>query len=114
MVYIINKGKHFKPHYNRAMGKFIRSERQYKEEMKRGGYCSHEEAKERVKRHYDRTHKPYVPTRKAHQIVEACHPDRHGNVSMPGRAIDALKDMGVTFDKKKIEEMTKEKQDAIR
>jgi hypothetical protein len=107
MVHIITKK--FKPHYNRAMGKVITSERQYKEEMKRGGYCSQEDATSIARRAREKSNKAYAPSDKARAILNSLHPDRKGKVKLSDRAIDGLKSMGVSFDQKKVQEHIKEK-----
>ena len=107
MVYIITKK--FKSHYNRAMGKYIHTERQYKEEMKRGGYCSQEEATARAKQARRKSARAYIPSEKSKAILNSLNPDRKGRVKLSDRAIDGLKSMGVTFDKSKVKEVTGDK-----
>ena len=96
----------FKPHVNRAMGKYISTQRQYNEEMKRGGYVTKDKADAIAKAQRAKTSKPYTPSQRTRGIINSLHPDRQGNVKLSDRAIDGLKDMGVTFDAKKIKEQT--------
>jgi hypothetical protein len=42
--------KNFKPHFNRAMWKQINTEKQYKEEMKRGNYVPYEQGVEQARK----------------------------------------------------------------
>lgn len=98
MVYF-NFGKHYQG-YNKAMGKYIYNKSHYEEEMKNGGYVSYDEAQEIVAAKKAQK-KQYTTSKTAHEILEACKSstDKKGNVRMPDRAVDALKDMGMKFDR---------------
>ena len=109
MVYI-NMGKSYEG-YNRALGKRIRSKRHYHEEMRRQGCIPQAEADAIRKKKTEKA--PYTASRKVHEIVEACgRPDKNGNVKMPDRAVDELKNMGVSFDKDKNEKVIREANNA--
>lgn len=93
MTYIIVKD--FKPHYNSALDKVITNERQYKEEMKRGGYIPYEEAQERVasakaKRDQFRVSKDAQDWMRDVKSSS----DRKGNVKLSDRQIALLKEKG--------------------
>ena len=98
--------KKFDAHYNRAMGKVITSERQYKEEMKRGGYVPQRQADAIAKAARAKTQRAYTPSDKSRAIINSLNKDKKGNVKLSDRAIDGLKSMGVTFDQGKVKEMT--------
>lgn len=49
--------KNFTPHYNVALGKVITSQKQYNEEIKRGGYIPYEQAQEVVANNLERRKK---------------------------------------------------------
>lgn len=99
MVYI-STGKHYE-HYNRALGKQIRSKRQYDEELKKGGFISKDKADEITKKKAEKA--PYKASPEVRRILDSCSkPDKNGNVKMSDRGIDALKNMGMSFDKDKI------------
>ena len=104
MVYI-NTGKGYE-HYNRALGKRIRSKSHYQEEMKRQGMIPKEAADEIARKRTER--KPYTPSQDARDIINSLRPDKKGNVRMSDRAIDKLKDMGMTTDKDKIQRHIKD------
>ena len=42
--------KKFDPHFNRALDKVITTEKQYKDEMKKGGFVPYEQAKEQARK----------------------------------------------------------------
>lgn len=88
--------KSFTPHYNRALGKVITSERQYKDEMKRGNYISYDECKDKVNNNLKKQREWCVPN----DVKEWCKEvwaqgDQKGNVKLSGRQIDALKNKGM-------------------
>jgi hypothetical protein len=87
--------KDFKAHYNSAMGKVIRNEREYKEEMKRNNYIPYEEAQQRTAQ--------LVESRKEFKVSEKAtdwmrdvksSADSKGNVKLSDRQIEVLKDAG--------------------
>ena len=98
MVYI-NTYKGYQG-YNHALGKYIRSKRHYEDEMKRAG-CISKEAADEIVKHKKESRKQYKTSKKAHEILEACktHTDKKGNVNMPERAVEGLKELGVKFDR---------------
>lgn len=79
-------------------GKYIKSESHYKEEMKRGGYVTYEEAQQRNKNEQERrssqkfkVSKPVLSILK--EIKDKA--DKKGNVKLSDREIDAMKSMGL-------------------
>lgn len=82
-------------HYNRAMGKYISSQRHYEEEMKKGGYVKMEDAisvSNKVKRDQKRD---YSLSEKARGIIETVKSsaDKKGNVHLSDRTIKAMIDI---------------------
>ena len=93
MTYIIVK--EFKPHYNSAFGKVIRNEREYKEEMKRGGYIPYEQAQEQTAaRKRERDKFSISDDAKEWMKNVRSSADRKGNVKLSDRQIDMLKERG--------------------
>ena len=90
--------KRFEPHFNRSLDKAITSERQYREEMKRGGYISYEEAKERDKNSQEkRDAEKFKVSKPVVDILRSVKDksDRKGNVKLSDRQIDAMKKHGL-------------------
>lgn len=88
--------KSFTPHYNRALGKVITSERQYKDEMKRGGYISYDECKDRVNNNLKKQREWNVPNDVKAWCKEVWEQgDSKGRVKLSDRQIDALKTKGM-------------------
>ena len=90
-------------HYNRALGKHIKSKRHYKEELKKGGYVSWEKGQE-LKEKYDREHhKDYKElSPKTREFLNSMKQKKDGNgkIKLDQRAIEAMEDMGVNFRKR--------------
>jgi len=87
-------------HYNRSMGKYINSKKQYDEEMKKGGYISYDEACRRADKIQSQRDNPDLkPSRKVLDIIESAKnsKDKKGNVKLSDRTIDAMKELGVGF-----------------
>lgn len=86
----------FTPHYNRAMGKVIKSESQYKDEMKRGGYVSYDQCKETVKNNLEKQRQFSVSSGAQEWMRDVkSSSDSKGNVRLSDRQIDALKERGM-------------------
>ena len=87
--------KNFTPHYNSALGKVITNERQYKEEIKRGGYIPYEEAQERTAA-LKESRKNVAPSEKAVNWMRDVRSsaDAKGNVKLSDRQIEVLKETG--------------------
>lgn len=93
--------KKFEPHYNVALGKVVTSQRQYDEEVKRGGYIPYEECEQRAERNRERHQWKGV----SDEAVEwtkgvVAKADKKGNVRLSGREIEALKTAGCALDRR--------------
>ena len=87
--------KKFKPHYNVAMDKVITSQRQYDNEMKRGGYVPYEQAKERVAHNLEKQREFKISGEAIDWIKSVKDSaDKDGNVKLSDRQIDKLKECG--------------------
>ncbi len=80
-------------HYNRAIGKHIRSKDHYDYEMKSNNYITHEEAIERSK---NNGNKEYVLSQNGWDIINSAKnsKDSKGRVKLSDRTIDAMKKIG--------------------
>ena len=90
-------------HYNRSLGKHIRSKKHYEEEMKKGGYVSYEKGQEQVKKwekDHRKDYKGMSPAARAINQYARQIKDKKGNVKLGGRAIKAMEDLGVNFGRK--------------
>lgn len=104
MVYIIT-GKGYK-HYNRALGKEIRTKGQYEREMRNQGMIPKEQADNLARKKTAK--KPYTPSKDAYDIIKSCKVNKKGNAKLPPRAIERLRSMGMETDQKKINRIIKE------
>lgn len=88
-------------HFNRAMNKHISSKKQYNEEMKRGGYCTFEQA-ERIAAKKNAQHKGGYSglSKNAQDIVNTVRQQNPKSFKLSDRAIDAMKSLGVKFERK--------------
>lgn len=84
----------FKIHYNREMGKKYYTAKDYYSDLKARG-CEPYKAGSARKREST----PYTTSTKAMEIMKSVSPDKKGNIQLGDRAVKALKDMGVTFNK---------------
>jgi hypothetical protein len=89
-------------HYNRALGKYIKSKKHYIEEMKKGGFVDSEtgnriaeEARARNRKQYKLSAKALSLIREAKQVA-----DKKGNLGIATnhKLIDGLKDQGMRFE----------------
>lgn len=89
-------------HYNRAMGKFIKSKDHYDYEMKANNYVDFDVAKAQAEKYNKANRKDYVLSNKAKAIIEAAKnsADSKGNVSLGDRTIKAMKEIGAIKSKK--------------
>jgi len=87
--------KDFKAHYNSALGKVIKNERQYKEELKRGNYIPYEQAKEITASNMEKRNKFRISDDALAWMKSVKNSaDRKGNVKLSGNQIDFLKEKG--------------------
>ncbi len=86
-------------HFNRAMGKHIRSRKHYEEEMRKGGYVTDEESRRRAAKEQRDLRKPYELSSTAQSVIECARSatDKNGNVRLSDRLIDGMKKVGVNF-----------------
>lgn len=84
-------------HYNRALGKHIRSKAHYEEEMRKGGFVSFEEGQRLAESCKKR--KEYVPSKKCVEIVNTLErmKEKKITLSQHPRLVKAMKDGGVKF-----------------
>ena len=87
--------------YNRALGKYISTKRQYENEMQRQGMVSQEKGEELARKAKERNQKPYVLGDKTKDLLTYANSikDRKGNIKLGDRAIDAMKKMGMKFER---------------
>ena len=83
-------------HYNRALGKQIRSKRHYFEELRKGGYVSQEEGNRLAESNRSKSQKAYTLDSKTDEFLRHIKQttDSNGNVKLSDRAIDKLVEMG--------------------
>jgi len=91
-------------HYNRAMGKYIRSKRHYYDEMKKGGYVSLEEGNRLAEKHTKE--QKWKPSKECIGVMQAIKrgADKNGNIVL-GRhpkIVEAMEKKGMTFDMSKL------------
>ena len=105
MVFSIHgKEDHQYKHYNRAFGCKVEGKAHYEYLMKKHGMVTQEVGDELAKQ--SREKKMNAPkaelSKTAREIIQAAksRADKHGNVKLGDRTIDALKDMGVAIDHK--------------
>jgi hypothetical protein len=84
--------KDFKPHFNVALDKVVTSQRQYNDEMKKGGYIPYEQAKENCAK-IQEERKKYTTSEEARSWMREVKSksDSAGNVKLSDREIDYLK-----------------------
>ena len=81
-------------HYNRSMGKYINSKKQYDEEMARGGYVPFDVA-EKTPDIRDKQMK-WVPSADLKKTLG----EIQGQKEVGGRLVEKMKDMGICFNPK--------------
>ena len=88
-------------HFNRAMGKYIRSREHYEREMAKGGYVPFEKAEQMAETARAKNRQEYKglseKTMKFLGEVKQ-QADKHGNIKPSQRFIEGLKDNGVKVD----------------
>jgi hypothetical protein len=95
--------KKFDPHYNLALDKVVTSERQYKEEMRKGGFISQERGDEIVRNNIEKR-KEFKISKNAETWMREARmtADRQGNVKLSDRQVDAMRQMGMKFQDPKL------------
>ena len=100
-------------HFNRAMGKYITSKAHYEKEMREGGFVPSDVGDQQAEDWSWRTKKKYKASKDAHDIAEVIKDkaDKKGNVKVPEKVVDKLKEMGMSFDQAKIDKAIKDQED---
>ncbi len=97
-------------HYNRAMGKHIRSKRHYQEEMRKGGFVSAEKGN-RLAENHEKEQK-WKPSKDCVDVIKAIKnaADKNGNIVLGKhpKIVEAMKKKGMTFDVDKINKHLKD------
>ena len=87
--------KDFKSHYNVALGKVVTSQRQYNEEIKRGGYIPYEQAQEQTAATLAKRNEFHISKDAQDWMRDVkSSSDRKGNVKLSDRQIAAMKERG--------------------
>jgi len=84
-IIIKDHPKHFVPHMNRALGKYIHNKRQYLDEMKKGGYVPQKEGDQIAEATQKARRKQYKASDNTRQFVNSLKTDKKGNLKMSGR-----------------------------
>jgi len=91
-------------HYNRAMGKYIRSKSHYKEEMAKGGFISAEEGHRVAEA--NQKQKKWKPSGECIGVIKAIKnaADKKGNIVLGKhpKIVRAMKERGMSFDMSKV------------
>lgn len=85
-------------HYNRAMGKWIGSRKEYEKEMVKGGYLPFDKAEQMAEQARARNHKPYdgLSEKTMRFLYQAKgRADKKGNIKIDEGFVQGLKDSGV-------------------
>lgn len=100
MHIIVKTYEHFNrslPNWDTPKGKYIRSKKQYVEEMKKGGFVDYEQAC----RVAEQTNKNKVKYRgltpKAEALIKAASLQNRKNFKLSDKMIDGMKEIGVNF-----------------
>jgi hypothetical protein len=88
-------------HYNRALGKYIRSKKHYEEELAKGGFIPFEKAEQLAESARQRNRKDYNglsedKMRFLHQVKDTA--DKNGKIQVTDRFVKGLKEHGVIKD----------------
>jgi len=87
-------------HYNRAMGKYIRSKAHYEEEMARGDYINSDRAKELAKKKKEEQRGKYELSKDSRDLLRGMRAkaDKKGRYKLSDREADYLKSKGMDPD----------------
>ena len=107
MVYIHVKNY---SHFNRSMGKYINSKKQYQEEMRKGGYVPYDEGCQQAELSEKKLRKEYQLSKRAENIIRGVQSvaGRDGKVKLSDRMIDEMKDFGA-IGRKKVDGLNSDK-----
>lgn len=86
-------------HFNRAMGKHIKSKRHYKEEMEKGGFVSFNQGQQAANAARQKREEKYKPSSEALAIMRAAknRASKDGKVKLSGAMVDGMKKLGMAF-----------------
>ena len=86
-------------HYNSSMGKYIRSKREYLNEMAKGNYLPYEKACQVAEKARSNNKKPFALSKKAQEVIQNARnsSDRRGKVHLSDRLVGGMKEVGVNF-----------------
>ena len=97
-------------HYNRAMGKHIRSKQHYQEEMRKGGFVSADEGNRLAEKHSKE--QKWKPSNDCINVIKAIKgaADKNGNIVLGNhpKIVEAMKKKGMSFDMSKLPKEFKE------
>ena len=86
-------------HFNRALGKHIKSKQHYEEEMAKGGYVSFKEGCKIAEKVRKNSRKRYEVGKDVLDIIRSAKvSSKNGKIKCGDRLIDAMKKVGVNFD----------------
>ena len=95
--YFGNLEDHEYRHYNRSLGCFVEGKEHFRKLLSDGKFVPFELAQQYAE-DYDKRNprKEYILSNKAHDIINSVKltADKHGNIKLGGRAIQALKEIG--------------------
>jgi len=107
MLIKVTKYEHFNkalPNWNTPQGRYIRTKKQYKEELARANCVPIAEGRELAAKAKQAGHRPYTLSRKAVEVIQAINntkPDKHGKVTFSDRTIDGMREVGVNLKRPK-------------
>ena len=86
-------------HYNSSMGKYIRSKREYLNEMAKGKYVDYDVACQIAEKARSNREKPFELSKKAREVIESARnsSDRKGKTHLSNRLVEGMKEVGVNF-----------------
>ena len=97
-------------HFNKSLGVYIYSKEHLKSEMKKQGQVPDSMASEmREDLHKRNPHKDYIASRKCHELVDfMMSKTKKGMICLGDypKVVEAMEEMGMSFDMEKIGEMT--------
>ena len=87
-------------HYNKALGKYIRSKHHYNDELKRQGMVPQDKGDYLAERAREKMRKPYKIDKDTEQFLsEVKMSSRNGKVKLSGRQLEFMEKKGVNFKK---------------
>jgi hypothetical protein len=86
-------------HYNRILQKYIKTRKQYDDELKKQGMVPYEQGADMAERARQRQHKDYRPTDETRRFLYEVQSgaDKNGHVKLSGRQLEYMERIGVNF-----------------